>query len=118
MVTHNHKDGIVFNCSFQHKGQSLNNILLPGPTPGPSIFGVLLRFRQHAVTISGDIKRMFHQIRLLPADKPVPCFLWRNMQRIEETYDLRMAGVAILCDLQPLLRDIRFTAARQRERRC
>ncbi|KAF7647359.1 hypothetical protein LDENG_00173600 [Lucifuga dentata] len=38
---HNGKDQIVFNCSFQHQGQSLNDQLLPGLMPGPSLLGVL-----------------------------------------------------------------------------
>lgn len=86
MVHHNGKDRIVFNCSFQYKDQSLNEQLLPGPTLGPSLLGVLLRFRQHTVAISGDIRSMFHQVRLLAADKPIMRFLWRNMQREEEPH--------------------------------
>lgn len=42
---------------------------------------MLLSVRQHAVAISGDIKGMFHQIRLLPQDKPLLRFLWRNMNK-------------------------------------
>ncbi|KAL4007047.1 ATP-binding cassette, subfamily C (CFTR/MRP), member 12 [Sarotherodon galilaeus] len=84
MVRHNNNDRIVFNCSFQYEGKSLNSILLPGPALGPSLLGVLLRFRQYPVAVSGDIKGMFHQIRLLPADKPVMRFLWRDMKRNEE----------------------------------
>lgn len=84
MVSHNNKDRIVFNCSFSYAGQSLNDLLLPGPTLGPSLLGVLLRFRQHTVAISGDVKGMFHQIRLMPPDRSVLRFLWRDMQRNEE----------------------------------
>lgn len=75
--------GYVSN-TFQHQGQSLNELLLPGPPLGPSLLGVLLRFREHAVAVSGDIKGMFHQIHLLPADKPVLRFIWRDMQRDTE----------------------------------
>lgn len=84
IVHHNGKDRIVFNCSFKHKGQSLNDLLFPGPTLGPSLLSVLLRFRQHAVLVSGDIKGMFNQIRLLPADKLMLRFIWWNMHRTEE----------------------------------
>lgn len=84
MVNHNGKDRIVFNCSFQYQGLSLNDLLLPGPALGPTLLGVLIRFRQHAVAVSGDIKGMFHQIRLLPTDKPVLRFIWRNMDREQE----------------------------------
>lgn len=83
-VNHNSKDRIVFNCSFQHQGPSLNELDLPGPALGPTLLGVLIRFRQHAVAVSGDIKGLFHQICLLPADKPVLRFIWRNMEREKE----------------------------------
>ncbi len=83
MVTHNSKDRIVFNCSYSYQGHALNDILLPGPVLGPSLLGVLLRFREHPIAISGDVKGMFHQVRLLPNDKPILRFLWRDMQRKE-----------------------------------
>ncbi len=84
MVRHNGKPRIVFNCSFQYQGQSLNEHLIPGPILGPSLLGVLLRFRQHTVAVSADVKGMFHQVRLLPDDKPILRFLWRNMQRTDQ----------------------------------
>ncbi|XP_073715795.1 uncharacterized protein [Misgurnus anguillicaudatus] len=84
VVHHNGKARIVYNCSYQHNGQSLNSQLLPGPTLGPTLLGVLLRFREHSVAISGDIKSMFHQVRLVPEDKPLLRFLWRGMKKEEE----------------------------------
>lgn len=84
VVHHNSKARIVYNCSYQHNGQSLNSQLLPSPTLGPTLLGVLLRFREHSVAISGDIKAMFHQVHLLPEDKPLLRFLWRGMKMEEE----------------------------------
>ncbi len=81
MVSHNGKNRVVFNCSFSYKGQNLNDLLLPGPNLGSSLLGVLLRFREHTVAISSDIKGMFHQVRLLPEYKPLLRFLWRNLDR-------------------------------------
>nr|XP_055064967.1 uncharacterized protein LOC129447318 [Misgurnus anguillicaudatus] len=81
LVSHNEKSRLVFNCSYQFQGRSLNDALLPGPTLGPSLLGVLLRFREHAVAVSGDIRSMFHQVRLLPEDCSLLRFLWRNMKR-------------------------------------
>ena len=81
MVHHNGKDRIVYNCSFTHQGGNLNEQLLPGPTLGSSLLGVLLRFRQYSTAVSSDIKGMFHQVRLLPQDKPFLRFLWRDMER-------------------------------------
>ncbi|KAI7805170.1 hypothetical protein IRJ41_000825 [Triplophysa rosa] len=83
MVQHNEKNRVVFNCSFQHQSQNLNKLLLPGPVLGPSLLAVLLRFREHSVAISSDIRGMFHQIRLLPEDRPLLRFLWRDL-KVEE----------------------------------
>lgn len=81
IVLHNDKARVVFNCSFTYNQMSLNDNLLPGPPLGPPLLGVLLRFREYAVVISGDIRAMFHQIRLLPEDQPLLRFLWRDMER-------------------------------------
>ncbi|KAI2642395.1 Ribosomal RNA large subunit methyltransferase M [Labeo rohita] len=43
MTQHNGKNRVVFNCSFQHGGKNLNQLLLPGPTLGPSLMSVFLR---------------------------------------------------------------------------
>lgn len=81
MVSHNGKNRLVFNCSYQYRGQNLNDHLLPGPTLGASLLGVLLRFREHAVAVSGDIRGMFHQVRLLPEDRALLRFLWRDISQ-------------------------------------
>ena len=83
-VEHNEKVRLVFNCSFQYHSQILNEHLLPGPPLGASLLGVLLRFRQHAVAVSGDIKAMFHQVRLQPTERCLFQFLWRNMETSTE----------------------------------
>ncbi|XP_056324239.1 uncharacterized protein LOC130237344 [Danio aesculapii] len=81
MVCHNGKNRVVYNCSFRFEGHNLNEYLLPGPTLTSTLLGILLRFREHTVAVTSDIKGMFHQIRLLPEDKPLLRFLWRNIQR-------------------------------------
>ena len=80
LVSHNGKNRLVFNCSHQYQGLTLNQYLLPGPTLGASLLGVLVRFREHPVAVSGDIKGMFHQVCLLPDDRPLLRFLWRDLK--------------------------------------
>ncbi|KAL7880314.1 hypothetical protein SRHO_G00025680 [Serrasalmus rhombeus] len=87
LVHHNSKPRLVFNCSFRHQGISLNEQLLPGPVLGPSLLGVLLRFRQHCIAVSGDIRGMFHQVRLKAEDRPFLRFVWRDM-RCEDPPDV------------------------------
>ena len=93
------KHRLVFNCSFQLHGLNLNRSLLPGPTLGPSLLGVLLRFREHSVAISGDIKSMFHQVHLLPADRPLLRFLWRAMAQAThpKTYEWQVLPFGTTC---------------------
>lgn len=81
LVHHNNKTCLVFNCIFLYQQTALNDLLLPGPTLSPLLLGVLLRFRQHAVAISWDIKAMFHQVRLLSKDQPLLRFLWTDGQQ-------------------------------------
>ena len=72
---------LVFNCSFEYGGQCLNKELLAGPTLGPTLLDVLLRFRQGRVAVSGDITAMFHQVRLSPEDRCMFRFLWWDDQQ-------------------------------------
>lgn len=75
MVQHDGQDRLVFKCSFRYQGMDLNGAILPGPPLSPSLLGVLHRFREHAVGISGDIWRMFHQVHLLLEGKPLLWFV-------------------------------------------
>lgn len=84
IVHHNGKNRVVFNCSFNYQGQNLNELLLPGPVLGPSLLAVLLRFREHSIAVSSDIRGMFHQVRLLPEDRPLLRFLWRDLKVQEQ----------------------------------
>lgn len=99
IVHHNNKARVVFNCSFEFQGTVLNHYLLPGPPLGPTLLGVLLRFRQYPVAVSGDIKAMFHQVRLLPEDCPLLRFLWRNCEteRPPDVYEWRVLPFGTTC---------------------
>ncbi|XP_047440328.1 uncharacterized protein LOC125007645 [Mugil cephalus] len=81
LVKHNGKNWIVFNCSYTYSNQNLHELLLSGPNLGASLLGVLLWFREHSIAVSGDIRGMFHQVRLLPEDRPLLRFLWHDLQR-------------------------------------
>lgn len=99
LVEQNGKHCVVFNCSYQYQGESLNAYLLPGPVLGPSFIGVLLRFREHQVVISGDIRSMFHQVRLLASDSPFLRFLWRDMRREDpvDVYEWQVLPFGATC---------------------
>ena len=81
VVRHNGKHRLGFNCSFQHNGMVLNECLLPGTVMGPSLRGVLLCISQHSIAIAGYVRAVFHQVCLLPEERPSLHFLWHNLKR-------------------------------------
>ena len=50
------KVGVVFDAAAKYKGKSLNKELFTGPDLLNSLVGVLLRFRNHKITLAGDVE--------------------------------------------------------------
>ena len=70
---------VCFDASAKVKNVSLNSKLLTGPDLLTKMLGVCIRFREYPVTIEGDVKRMFLQVRLDPRDCWAKCFyFWKN----------------------------------------
>ena len=67
---------IVFDCAAACQGISLNQQLLQGPDNTNTLLGVLLRFRLYPVAVVGDIKNMFHMVKVHTDDQPALRFLW------------------------------------------
>ncbi|KAJ8410501.1 hypothetical protein AAFF_G00194050 [Aldrovandia affinis] len=97
----NGKNRIVFNCFFNYRGESLNDHLLPGTNLGASLLGVLLRFREHSIAITSDIKGMFHQVCQLPEDRPLLRFLWcdKNWDNPPDVYKWQVLPFGTTCSL-------------------
>ncbi|XP_011669772.2 uncharacterized protein LOC100889397 [Strongylocentrotus purpuratus] len=70
------KTRIVFDCASKYNGTSLNDAVLQGPDLTNNLLGVLLRFRQEPIAIMGDIRAMFHQVRVPPEQRDFLRFLW------------------------------------------
>ena len=67
---------IVFDCAAEYKGTSLNKNILQGPDLTSKLIGVLLRFREHKVAVTGDTEAMFHQVHVTQRHRDVLRFLW------------------------------------------
>ena len=78
-VYHPQKPGkirIVFDCSTNFMGHSLNKYLLQGPDLTNSLVGVLCRFRQEAIAFMCDLEAMFHQFKVAEEDRDYLRFYW------------------------------------------
>ena len=72
---------IVFNSSQIHKGVSLNSCLAKGPDCYMNnLIGILLRWREEAVALVGDIRKMFNSVYLKELEKHCHRFLWRDLE--------------------------------------
>ena len=73
------KARVVFNGSSPDvTGYTLNNSLLPGCKKQADLCDVLTRYRTFEHTLTGDIKQMFLQISIWPADRDYLSLLWRT----------------------------------------
>ncbi|CAH2210079.1 jg21451, partial [Pararge aegeria aegeria] len=69
---------LVFDAAAKFQNVSLNDYLLKGPDLLVSLLGIMMRFREHRIGITGDIKDMFLRIKILPEDQDALRFLWRD----------------------------------------
>ena len=67
---------VVFDCSAEFKGDSLNKHLLQGPDMTINLTGVLCRFRKEAIAFMCDVEGMFHQVKVNEECRNLLRFLW------------------------------------------
>ena len=67
---------VVFDCSAEYKGLSLNNCLMQGPDLVNSLVAVLTRFRKDKIAIVSDVEAMFYQVSVRPDHRNGLQFFW------------------------------------------
>ena len=67
---------VVFDCSAEYAGISLNDYLLTGPNLMNGMMGVLLRFRKEDNAFMVDIQSMFCQFHMDEGSRDLLRFLW------------------------------------------
>ena len=59
---------VVFDCSAEYQGRSINKELLSGPDLTNQIIGVLTKFREQKIAFKADVEAMYHQVQV-PEDE-------------------------------------------------
>lgn len=90
---------LVWDAAAVVNDISLNSVLLKGPDLLKSLTGVLMRFREHPFALCGDIREMYHQIRITPEDQKAQYFLWRYGDSSKEidTYSMTVMTFGASC---------------------
>ncbi|XP_066927410.1 uncharacterized protein [Clytia hemisphaerica] len=81
---------VVFDAAAKSHQICLNSNLLAGPDLLNKLVGILLRFREHPIAITGDIEGMFNQVRLNEEDREAVRFLWKDCRSDKEPSHYQM----------------------------
>lgn len=69
---------LVYDAAAKTKGSSLNDYLLVGPDLLMSLMGIMLRFRENKIAITGDIRDMYLRVKIKSDDQHAFRFLYRT----------------------------------------
>ncbi|XP_053691538.1 uncharacterized protein LOC128740053 [Sabethes cyaneus] len=68
---------LVWDAAATVQGVSLNSQLLKGPDLLVPLVTVLIGFREKRIAIGGDLREMFHQLKIIRSDRQAQRFLFR-----------------------------------------
>ncbi|XP_053698659.1 uncharacterized protein LOC128745607 [Sabethes cyaneus] len=69
---------LVWDAAAEVNGVSLNSKLMKGPDYLTSLPSVIVKCREHLVGFGGDIREMFHQLKIRPEDRQAQMFVYQN----------------------------------------
>ncbi|XP_058828118.1 uncharacterized protein LOC131688011 [Topomyia yanbarensis] len=89
---------IVWDAAATVQGVSLNSKLLKGPDLLVPLVAVIIGFRERRIAFGGDLKEMFHQLKIIKEDRQAQRFLFRsNPEEDPKVYVMDVATFGSTC---------------------
>ncbi|XP_058456399.1 uncharacterized protein LOC131433814 [Malaya genurostris] len=88
---------IVWDAAAKVRGVSLNSQLLKGPDLLNSLVSVLFKFREYKIAITGDIREMFHQVKMNENDQHCQRFFWPTEKGEFREYIMTVLSFGATC---------------------
>ncbi|XP_053685744.1 uncharacterized protein LOC128735279 [Sabethes cyaneus] len=89
---------VVFNASQKStNGLALNDILMTGPVVQDTLYNILLNFRTHCIALTGDIEKMYLQIKVTSEDSKLIRMLWQEPGQPVAEYGMKTVTFGITC---------------------
>ena len=70
---------IVFNSSAKYQGHILKDYWAKAPDVINDLLGILIRFRDGSFALAGDIRKLYHAVKISSIDQHTHRFLWSYM---------------------------------------
>ena len=67
---------VMFDCSAEFQGKSINKELLSGPDLTNQITGILTRFCEEKIAFMADVEAMYHQVQVPEDQQSFLKFMW------------------------------------------
>ncbi|XP_062712088.1 uncharacterized protein LOC134289722 [Aedes albopictus] len=101
VVTHPRKPDkkrLVWDAAARVNGVSLNSQLLKGPDQLVTLPSVICKFRERSIGFGGDVREMFHQLKMRQSDKRFQLFLFRfDTSKPPDVYMMDVATFGATC---------------------
>ena len=76
---------IVFNSSASFNSHVLNDYWAKGPDLINNLLGILIRFRENRVAVTGDINKMYHSVSISLLDQHTHRGIWKLTETLTFT---------------------------------
>lgn len=89
---------LIWDAAAKVQGKSLNDYLLSGPNLYSDLVSLFMQLREGEYFVKADVSEMFHQIQIIPEDRPALRFLFVDKETNEIVhYEMNVMIFGAVC---------------------